>query len=469
MHTLLIVIPAVFAVSCYAVPGPRVKLALLETGAVAHFATVVCSWAPWFSHAPVMFLELDPLAHLFVSLTSLLFLSTSVYFLGYHRKTLVSERVFLACMFALLASLCAVCMSRHLGVLWVSMEAASLAATPLIYFRLSARSLEATWKFLLMNSVGIALALLGVFCIAISTMRATPDVSLALRDLTSRAHELDVAWLRSGFLLMLVGFGTKLGLAPLHGWKPDAYGEAPPPIAALLSGGVTLGAFIGIVRVFEICVAAGLAEFAGHWLVVFGLVSIGTAAVFVIGATDYRRILAYTSVEHVGVMVIGGRPRGRRIVCERVTRHAQHAEQGRVVYGRGVFLAAIRKQPRERCARGASAFAVGRDTFPGRSVRDLRSAAIRDVFQRVGGGLCRRGRWPLVGSRRVCDYVVCGVHCRNDVTGPGGVWAAAKRQCERAFAAARLARLSDADSRGHPPGDGVGSGGLPAGAGAQRA
>jgi hydrogenase-4 component F len=96
-----------------------------------------------------------------------------------------------------------------------------------------------------------------------------------------------------------------MGLSPLHSWKPDAYGEAPPPVAALLSGAMTLGAFLGILRVFQICAAAGLAEFAGGWLVVFGLLSIATAAVFVVGNNDYRRIFAYTSVEHMGVMVVG--------------------------------------------------------------------------------------------------------------------------------------------------------------------
>jgi hydrogenase-4 component F len=242
---------------------------------------------------------------LFITLVSVLFAATSVYFVGYHRRALLSQRIFLACMLGLLAALSAVCLSRHLGVLWVAIETASLTATPLIYFRLSARSLEATWKFLLMNSVGVALALLGIFCIAVAAMKTEPAISLIWSDLILRAKELDVVWLRAGFLLALVGFGAKMGLSPLHSWKPDAYGEAPPPVAALLSGGMTLGAFLGILRVYQICSAAGLAEFAGGWLVVFGLLSIGTAAVFVVGNNDYRRIFAYTSVEHMGVMVVG--------------------------------------------------------------------------------------------------------------------------------------------------------------------
>lgn len=305
MHVLLILVPVVFGALCLALPSSRLRLASLVAGALAHLGVTIWSWQPDFHAEGDAFFEVEPLGHLFLSLISLLFAATSVYFVGYHRKTLVSQRIFLACILGLLAALSALCLSRHLGMLWVAMETASLAVTPLIYFRLSARSLEATWKFLLMNSVGVALALLGIFCIAVSAQRAEPTISLAVRELVARAGELDHTWLRAGFLLALVGFGTKIGLAPLHSWKPDAYGEAPPPVAALLAGGVTLGALLGLLRVFQIAAAAGLAEFAGTWLVAFGLLSIATAAVFVVGNNDYRRIFAYTSVEHMGVMVIG--------------------------------------------------------------------------------------------------------------------------------------------------------------------
>ncbi|GMU94022.1 MAG: hydrogenase [Candidatus Hydrogenedentota bacterium] len=305
MHLLLILLPAVLAAVCLALPHARLRLAVLLAGAAGHFVVIVWSWLPGFPNAPLYYFALDPLGHLFVSLISALFLATSVYFLGYHRDVHISQRGFLACMLGLLATMSALCMSQHLGVLWVSMEAASLASTPLIYFHISARSLEATWKFLLMNSVGIAIALLGIFCVAVGTLGLNPVVSLSLADLTARAPELNVTWLRAGFLFVLVGFGTKMGLSPLHSWKPDAYAESPPHVAALLAGGVTLGAFVGILRVYAVCVAAGLRDFGGMWLIGFGLLSVATAAVFVVGNNDYRRILAYTSVEHMGVLAVG--------------------------------------------------------------------------------------------------------------------------------------------------------------------
>jgi len=303
--TLLLTVPLAFGILCLALPTSPLRMASLVAGAVTHLILVMRSWPANAAPAATDLLGLDPLGHLFLTIISTLFAATSIYFVGYHRKRLVSQRVFLACVLALLSALSLLCVSQHLGLLWVALESASLAVTPLVYFRLGARALEATWKFLLMNSVGVALALLGIFCVAIASTGHEGTVVLTVADLVRHASELDPAWLRAGFLLGIVGFGTKMGLAPLHSWKPDAYGEAPPPVAALMAGGMTLGAFAGILRMFQVCAAAGLGTFAGSWLIVFGLISIATAAVFVVGNNDYRRLLAYTSVEHMGVLVVG--------------------------------------------------------------------------------------------------------------------------------------------------------------------
>ncbi|RJP40527.1 MAG: hypothetical protein C4547_02670 [Phycisphaerales bacterium] len=302
---LLVAVPLVFGALCLVLPTSPLRMAALVAGAWAHLAVVIRSWPAAEAPANYELVGLDPLGHLFLTLISVLFAATAVYFVGYHRKRLISQRVFQACTLALLSALTALCISQHLGLLWVALESASLAATPLIYFRLGPRALEATWKFLLMNSVGVALALLGIFSVAIATTRHDGVIVLTVADLVRHATRLDPSWLRVGFLLGLVGFGTKMGLAPLHSWKPDAYGEAPPPVAALMAGGVTLGAFAGILRLFQVCSAAGLGAFAGSWLIAFGLLSLATSAVFVVGSVDYRRLLAYTSVEHMGVLVVG--------------------------------------------------------------------------------------------------------------------------------------------------------------------
>lgn len=302
---LLVAVPLVFGALCLMLPTSPLRMAALVAGACAHLAVVVTSWPAAEAPASRDVVGLDPLGHLFLTIISVLFAATTVYFVGYHRKRLISQRVFQACILGLLSALSLLCISQHLGILWIAMESASLAATPLIYFRLGPKALEATWKFLLMNSVGVALALLGIFCMAIATTGHEPAIVLTIGELVRNGASHDTTWLRVGFLLGVVGFGTKMGLAPLHSWKPDAYGEAPPPVAALMAGGMTLGAFAGLLRMFQVCAAAGLSTFAGSWLIVFGLFSIATAAIFIVGNNDYRRILAYTSVEHMGVLVVG--------------------------------------------------------------------------------------------------------------------------------------------------------------------
>jgi hydrogenase-4 component F len=123
--------------------------------------------------------------------------------------------------------------------------------------------------------------------------------------LMENAGLLSRPWLRAGFVLTLVGYGTKMGLAPLHTWKPDAYGETPGLVGALLAGGVTSCAFLALLRIYGVVAAAGEGAFARELLVAFGMLSMAWALVFMIRQTDIKRLLAYSSVEHMGILVFG--------------------------------------------------------------------------------------------------------------------------------------------------------------------
>jgi hydrogenase-4 component F len=182
------------------------------------------------------------------------------------------------------------------------METTTLALAPLVYHRHDRRSLEAVWKYLLLSSVGIALALLGTFFLAAAQRSGHP---LLLEDLIAGSATLHPALLRTAFIFLLVGYGTKMGLAPLHAWKPDTYGEAPSLVAGLMAGGLTSCAFLGVARITEVTMAAGLAAFVQPLLLAFGLVSLVVAAAFMIGQSDLKRLLAYSSVEHMGLLVLG--------------------------------------------------------------------------------------------------------------------------------------------------------------------
>jgi hydrogenase-4 component F len=303
-------LPALAAALNFAVPrraarAGRWRVAGLVLVAAVHMGLVATIWVRPAGPALDDWLAVDALGLVVLTLTSVLFFVTSLYTVEFlKRGRRGAARVFVTGLLAFLAAATIVALSHHLALLWVGIEATTLALAPLIFHRHDRRSLEAVWKYLLISSVGIALALLGTFFLA----TAQHDVGgrpLIVADLVARAGQLHPAWLRAGFLFMLVGFGTKMGLAPMHTWKPDTYGEAPSPVSGLMAGALTSCAFLGVARVTEVAIAAGLDAFVQPVLLGFGMLSLVVAAVFIIGQTDLKRLLAYSSVEHMGLLVLG--------------------------------------------------------------------------------------------------------------------------------------------------------------------
>jgi hydrogenase-4 component F len=300
----LIGLPVLAAAAAFALPSERGRPLALPATAAGHLGLTFAALSAPSPSSLGGWLALDPPGRLVLLLLSVLFAICAVYAVGYlrHRREL-SNRVFVPCLLVFLAMTSLVVCSQHLGLMWVAVEATTLATAPLIYFNRTPRSIEATWKYLLVGSVGIAMALLGSFFLAYASLGE--DASLLFGDLVKRAPHMSRAWLQVAFALLLVGYGTKMGLAPMHSWKPDAYGEAPGVVGALLAGGLTNCAFLALVRVFHICSAAGERAYASGLLVVFGLLSIAVAAIFMVGQRDLKRMLAYSSVEHMGILVLG--------------------------------------------------------------------------------------------------------------------------------------------------------------------
>lgn len=317
----LVLVPAGAGIIAFALRADAPRRALLVGTAVLHAAMTAAAWT--LPPDPVLdeWIALDALGLLFLSITSALFLFAAVYAIGYLRREVRGERpdfeegvlfsnapeaTFTGCLLLFLSTMTLVTASQHLGLLWVAVEGTTLASAPLIYFHRHHRSLEATWKYLMICSVGIALSLLGNFFLAVAASgRAGEGVPMVLADLVARAGSFDTAWLKAAFLFFLVGYGTKMGLAPLHTWLPDAHSEAPSAVSALLSGALLNCAALGILRALQVCAAAGQAAFCLDLLVVFGLLSMAVAAVFLIAQPDYKRMLAYSSVEHMGILTLG--------------------------------------------------------------------------------------------------------------------------------------------------------------------
>jgi len=300
----LIALPVLAAAVAAALASDRQRPVVLPVAAAGHLALTLAAISARSPSSLGGWLALDPPGRLVLLLLSSLFAICAVYAVGYLRyRQELSNRVFVPCLLGFLGMTTLVVCAQHLGLMWVGVEAATLTTAPLIYFNRTPRSIEATWKYLLVGSVGIALALLGSFFLAYASLGG--DSSLLFSDLLLRADRMDRSWLRAAFVLLLVGYGTKMGLAPMHTWKPDAYGEAPGVVGALLAGGLTNCAFLALVRVFHICAAAGEGAWAGRLLVFFGLLSIAVAAVFMVGQRDFKRMLAYSSIEHMGILVLG--------------------------------------------------------------------------------------------------------------------------------------------------------------------
>ena len=308
--TLLMLVgaPALGAAVAYPIRSTRLRSAVLMIVAVLHVTLVGVVWTQPTLHAAGGWLVVDPLGLVVLTLISVLFLAVAHYAVGYLRADSARRprggRAFVSCLLAFLAAATLVALSHHLALLWIGMETTTLAVAPLVFDRRDKRSLEAVWKYLVLSSVGIAFALLGTFLLATAQPGAIGR-PLVLDDMIAQARLLDPAWLRMAFVFIAIGFGTKMGLAPMHSWKPDTYGEAPSLVAGLMAGALTSCAFLGVARVTSICFAAGLDAFVRPILLGFGLVSLGIAAAFIVGQRDVRRLLAYSSVEHMGLLVLG--------------------------------------------------------------------------------------------------------------------------------------------------------------------
>jgi hydrogenase-4 component F len=305
---LLVALPFVGALTVYLVTSESIDRRIFLGVAVAHLilTTLVITSGDQFGEV----LGIDELGKVLLGLVSIVNIPCSFAGVEYARSGrrangnsyFLFNLLFLGTMTAALCTL-------HLGIFWVAIELTTLVTAPLIYNHRTRDSLEAAWKYLVLCSVGIALGLLGTLFLAIALSGgkyATPWDVLSLPDMlaAAQAGHVDKLWLRAAFVLILVGFGTKVGLAPMHSWMPDAYCEMPSPTAATSS---LLGnmAFLGILRALQICDAAGEIQFAQNALIVLGLVSVGTSAIFLHGQRDFKRMLAYSSVENMGLIALG--------------------------------------------------------------------------------------------------------------------------------------------------------------------
>ena len=216
----------------------------------------------------------------------------------------MGEHVFCSVLCLFLSTMSLVAFADNFGLLWVAVEATTLASAPLIAYHRSPSAIEAMWKYLVICSVGIGLALFGTFMLGVAMrFSSTHAEGLSFELISQAKNTLDPQWFKAAFLFCLAGYGLKMGLAPFHVWMPDAYGESCGPVAALLSGALVNCSFLGIIRVLNVT-PDKLMPFCREYLIGLGVISLAVAACFIIKQTDFRRMLAYSSVEHMGILAI---------------------------------------------------------------------------------------------------------------------------------------------------------------------
>ncbi len=270
------------------------------------------------------FLYADALSALTVLLAAFVSLLCSIYAVGYFRQderdgvfqddqALIGRLVIhklreyytLTPLFVF--SMILVALANNLGILWVAIEGTTLASVFLVMFYGRETSLEAAWKYAIIGSVGLSMALFGTILTYYSAHRVLGIETLAGLNwsvLTGDAGQFDKATMRLAFILILLGYGTKAGIAPMHTWKPDAYSEAPVPGAAMLATGVLNCALYGLVRFYILSAKCLGPQFGSHLLIIFGLLSMAVAVPFILVQKNFRRLLAYSSIDHSGIMVL---------------------------------------------------------------------------------------------------------------------------------------------------------------------
>jgi hydrogenase-4 component F len=200
-----------------------------------------------------------------------------------------------------------VVLSNSMGLLWIALEASTLVSAFLVGYYQRKTAVEAAWKYILLCTVGITFALNGIILMYYAAIQAGAPKSQALffTTLPEFAGNMDSGLVKIAFIFIFIGFGSKAGLAPMHSWLPDAHSESPAAISTLLSAVLLKCALYAILRFFPVCDLAVSKHFAGDILIFFGMFSIIIAALFLIRQKGLKRFLAYSSLEHIGIMSVG--------------------------------------------------------------------------------------------------------------------------------------------------------------------
>jgi hydrogenase-4 component F len=308
----MMIAPALAAIGCLAFRQRAIAEKLNLAASVIVFSTAVpvsmlSARGPYYYLANYVVVDMPGA---WVTLcTAVVYLLASIYAIGYMRL-LENQEEKLWSFYALFAGFALTVLvstvMNNAGLYWIAIELTTLVSTFLVGFERVAESVEAAWKYIIIVSAGISLALLGtVLFYWCGSFVLGPVYDMTWMTLQQSASKMNPTLVSLAYLLVLVGYGTKVGLAPMHTWLPDAHSESPAPVSAMLSGALLNGAMLGIVRYLAVTDSAGVGPFARTVLVALGVLSLLVGALFIVRQDGIKRLMAYSSVEHMGVVALG--------------------------------------------------------------------------------------------------------------------------------------------------------------------
>ena len=341
----LLIVPLAAGLACAILPGSaKLSPVVTATSGVACFGLVL-ALVPAAAHhdlSYLSYLRVDAVSAVFLLATGFLYAAVGIYSVGYikhHGHDDRYARRFYAGFNLFGWAMLAAPLMSSLALLWIAVEITTIISALLVAIEDTDGAAEAAWKYVLIASAGLGLALLAtVFAYFAGSGVLGEHYNLAIGPLIQHAAGLPRTPVRLAFVLALLGYGTKVGLFPVHTWLPDAHSEAPTPVSALLSGSLLAVSFYAILRYYQFTAVALGSGFPRDALLAFGVASLLLAALYLFGQRDIKRLLAYSSIEHMGILAIGvsfGAPVALAGVMLHVLAHA--AAKANAFMGAGVF------------------------------------------------------------------------------------------------------------------------------------
>jgi hydrogenase-4 component F len=309
--SIFVIFPLLTAGFCYLIKNLRVQFSASLVVALLHLGLSLLVFLGFFNPNLPTYFSADPLSKLFLLILSNVYFWVVLVSYSFLKRPVMlraeeGKKLYFLLLNFYLASNSAAILSDHFGMYWVAAEATTLSVAPLIYFYRNEESLEAMWKYLFLVSVGIAFAFIGILLLALSAKETVlEEKQLFFRLFIRNATLLNPIWLKASFIFIFVGLSTKIGIAPMHSGDVDATSNAPSPIAALMSGSLRITALLGVMRILQIIRPTSSYEFARIILIIGALLSVFVAFVFMFKVNNYKRMLAYSSVEHLGIISLG--------------------------------------------------------------------------------------------------------------------------------------------------------------------